>query len=385
MPQLVEVAFGGNRKEFFNWGGEETFSLRTAVIVEAERGEDLGYVHSTGELASVRCSGCAHGCGSNEPSRSVLRPASKSDVETANELRTENQDARKSAMERVKTHNLVMKITDAEWQWDRNKITFYFTAERRVDFRELVRDLATVFRTRIELKHIGVRDEAKRLSGIGRCGREYCSSSWLPDLRPVNLGVAKDQRLSLNPQQISGACGRLMCCLKYEHNFYVQSRRRFPKEGRVLDTAHGQERVVSCDIFNELVTLRSVDGDTRVVPLSDLKAEVASGAANAVAVQAIDANSFSDGNERSSELSHHFGLAEESDYYDEEADEADDADARVDYDIADHEASDDFIDSNDEALSENPSENTSEADARRKRRRGRRGGRRLRNNNSNNE
>ena len=126
-----------------------------------------------------------------------------------------------------------MKVSDAEWQWDRKKLTLYFTAEKRVDFRTLVRELASMFRTRIELKQIGVRDEAKRLDGIGRCGRQYCSASWLPELRPVNLGVAKDQRLSLNPSQISGACGRLMCCLRYEHEFYVQSRKRFPKEGKI--------------------------------------------------------------------------------------------------------------------------------------------------------
>ena len=138
-------------------------------------------------------------------------------------------------MERVRANGLGMKLSDAEWQWDRKKLTLYFTADKRVDFRNLVRDLASLFRTRIELKQIGVRDEAKRLDGIGRCGRQYCSASWLPELRPVNLGVAKDQRLSLNPSQISGACGRLMCCLRYEHEFYVQSRKRFPKEGKARD------------------------------------------------------------------------------------------------------------------------------------------------------
>ena len=125
-----------------------------------------------------------------------------------------------------------------------------------------------MFRTRIELKQIGVRDEAKRLSGVGRCGREYCSASWLPDLRPVNLQIAKDQRLSLNPSQISGACGRLMCCLRYEHDFYIQARKRFPKEGRIVVTAQGEEKVLANDIFRERVTLRSSEGDIRVVPLA---------------------------------------------------------------------------------------------------------------------
>ena len=274
MTHLIEVAFRGNRKEFFQWEEETAPSLKAGVIVEADRGEDFGHVHATGELAEVRCRGCAHGCGTTPPPRKALRLATVEESLAERELGAENEGARRKAMERVKANGLVMKLTDAEWQWDRRKLTFYFTAERRVDFRALVRDLAAMFRTRIELKQIGVRDEAKRLSGVGRCGREYCSSSWLPDLRPVNLGVAKDQKLSLNPQQISGACGRLMCCLRYEHEFYVQSRRRFPKEGKILQTSLGEEKVVVCDIFNDRVTLRTAEGDTRVVALAELREEI---------------------------------------------------------------------------------------------------------------
>ena len=153
----------------------------------------------------------------------------------------------------------------------------YFTADQRVDFRALVRDLASAFHTRIELRQIGARDEAKRLDGVGRCGRQYCCSSWLPELRPVSLSLAKDQHLSLNPAQISGGCGRLLCCLRYEHDFYVQTRRRFPKEGKTVRTALAVERVMAVDIFRETVTLRAESGDTRVVSLEKLKAEVADG------------------------------------------------------------------------------------------------------------
>ena len=220
MAHLIEVAFRGNRKEFFSWTGETAPPLKAGVIVEADRGEDFGRVHSTGELAEVRCNGCAHGCGTTPPPRAALRLATKADEQLDRALTVEHEEVRRKSIERVKANHLVMKLTDVEWQWDRRKLTIYFSAERRVDFRGLVRDLAALFRTRIELKQIGVRDEAKRLSGVGRCGREYCSASWLPDLRPVNLGIAKDQKLSLNPQQISGACGRLMCCLRYEHEFY---------------------------------------------------------------------------------------------------------------------------------------------------------------------
>ncbi len=274
MAHLIEVAFRGKRKEFYQWEAETIPALQAGVIVEADRGEDFGRVHSTGELAEVRCRGCAHGCGTTPPPLMALRLASADEIARDLAHTADNESARRRAMERVKANHLVMKVSDAEWQWDRRKLTFYFTAERRVDFRTLVRDLAAMFRARIELKQIGVRDEAKRLSGVGRCGREYCSASWLSDLRPVNLGVAKDQKLSLNPQQISGACGRLMCCLRYEHEFYVQSRRRFPKEGRILITDRGEEKVISVDIFNDRVTLRSAEGDTRVVPLAELRETV---------------------------------------------------------------------------------------------------------------
>src|SRR5688500_12067166 len=277
MDHLIEIAFKGNRKEFFLWEGDAPPPLRAAVIVDADRGEDLGRVHASGELAEKRAAGVPHAPGVEGAQKRARRLATAEDVQRADELRAQDEIARRRAMERVKANNLVMKLSDAEWQWDRRKLTIYFTAEKRVDFRNLVRDLAALFRTRIELKQIGVRDEARRLGGIGRCGREYCSASWLPELRPVNLGVAKDQRLSLNPAQISGACGRLMCCLRYEHEFYVQSRKRFPKEAKVLVTARGEEKVVANDIFNERVTLRNVEGETRVVALADLKREMAGG------------------------------------------------------------------------------------------------------------
>jgi cell fate regulator YaaT (PSP1 superfamily) len=271
---LIEVAFKGNRKEFFAWDGAESPPVRTPVIVDADRGEDLGRVHAIGDLAAKRSRGTPHGLGEAAPGKHARRLATADDVRREAELREQDDDARRRAAERVRSNGLAMKLTDAEWQWDRKKLTFYFTADKRVDFRVLVRELAAIFRTRIELKQIGVRDEAKRLDGIGRCGRQYCSASWLPELRPVNLGVAKDQRLSLNPSQISGACGRLMCSLRYEHEFYVQSRRRFPKEGRILRTSRGEEKVTGNDIFRDRVTLRGVDGEIRTLPLAELRREV---------------------------------------------------------------------------------------------------------------
>jgi len=276
MPHLIEVAFKGNRKDFFLWDADELPPVKAAVIVDADRGEDLGFVHALGDLAAKRNAGAAHGYGTagGVATKKARRLATDEDVRKANELRAEDEIARRKAMERVAANQLTMKLSDAEWQWDRKKLTLYFTAEKRIDFRTLVRELASMFRTRIELKQIGVRDEAKRLDGIGRCGRQYCSASWLPELRPVNLGVAKDQRLSLNPSQISGACGRLMCCLRYEHEFYVQSRKRFPKEGKTVKTKRGEEKVIANDIFRERVTLRGEDGEQRTIPLVDLRAEL---------------------------------------------------------------------------------------------------------------
>ena len=279
--QTVEVRFKGNRKGFFTWSnGEEPLRLQEAVIVEAERGLDFGRVNSTGDVASKKCTSCATGCatGENAAEPLVIRPvnrrASQEEIKSANELRKGEEEVRRKVCERVKEHQLQMKVSDAEWQWDRNKLTIYFTAEKRVDFRALVRDLASQFRTRIELRQIGVRDEAARLTGVGRCGREYCCSTWLTELSPVNLSLAKDQHLSLNPQQISGGCGRLLCCLKYEHDFYVASRKRFPKEGKTLRTAVGPEKVIAVDIFRERVFLRHEEAGPRIISLVQLKEEL---------------------------------------------------------------------------------------------------------------
>ncbi len=378
MTHLIEVAFGGNRKSFFQWEGETPPPLRAAVIVEADRGEDLGHVHAIGELAETRCRGCSHGCGSAPPpTERALRLATTQEIASAATLPDENQTARKTAHERARAAELVMKISDAEWQWDRRKLTLYFTSEKRIDFRALVRELAGVFRTRIELKQIGVRDEAKRLSGVGRCGREYCSASWLPELRPVNLGVAKDQRLSLNPTQISGACGRLMCCLRYEHEFYVQSRRRFPKEGKILRVPTGEVKVMAFDIFRDTVTLRTPEGDTRIVPLLQLREEVSLGASvDDAALALVDVE-----NGETSEYA-----LDDIDDSAQPLDQTDDDEAPSLYDDAPS-PSDEASSPSDDIPSSSPdggapdSEPTAESEAdaaRRKRRRGRRGGRRLR-------
>jgi cell fate regulator YaaT (PSP1 superfamily) len=203
-----------------------------------------------------------------------VRAAGEAEVKQHHALRLDEDRVRREVAMRVKELGLEMRISDAEWQWDRHRLAIYFTAERRVDFRALVRELATRYRTRIDLRQIGVRDEAARIGGVGRCGREFCCSTWLTETGPVNLGLAKDQHLSLNPAQISGGCGRLLCCLKYEHEYYLAARKRFPKEGRTLTTGRGAEKVVAVDIFRERVMLRSDEHGSRTIPLVALRAEL---------------------------------------------------------------------------------------------------------------
>jgi cell fate regulator YaaT (PSP1 superfamily) len=247
------------------------------VIVPADRGLDFGRVSAVGENASKKCSSGCNGCAVGEtkvPELTVVRRATQEEIRTANDLRRSEEDTRRTVLERVRARQLDMKVSDAEWQFDRKKLTVYFTAEKRVDFRDLVRDLAAILHTRIDLRQIGARDEAARLSGVGRCGKEYCCSTWLTSLSPVSLALAKDQHLSLNPAQISGGCGRLLCCLKYEHEFYVTARKRFPKEGKALRTSQGAERVVAVDIFRERVFLRSEEHGPRIISLIDLREEL---------------------------------------------------------------------------------------------------------------
>jgi cell fate regulator YaaT (PSP1 superfamily) len=324
--QTVEVRFKGNRRGFYDWAvATAPLRLDEPVLVEAERGLDFGRVNAVGDTALAKCGGCTScevapgsgllatgsgllaagesdaAAGSAPPATSSQQPAATSDQPAASsqqpaassdarpqvirraaprdilqheELRRNEDEVRRQVAERAQSHKLTMRISDTEWQWDRNRLTIYFTSESRVDFRNLVRELATRFRTRIELRQIGVRDEAARLGGVGRCGREFCCSTWLTTTGPVNLALAKDQRLSLNPAQISGGCGRLLCCLKYEHEFYLASRKRYPKEGKTVVTLRGPEKVIAVDIFRERITLRSDEHGTRIIAALDLRDEI---------------------------------------------------------------------------------------------------------------
>ena len=270
---LVEVGFKGVRRAFFT-ATDASLHAGEWVVVEVERGRDVGRVKSVGGVARLKC-------GSETPSAVLRRRASAEELRQLQVLRVDEERVRRKARELVEQHQLKMKVSDAEWQWDRNKLTIYFTAERRVDFRQLVRDLARTFRTRIELKQIGVRDEAAQLGGVGRCGRQLCCSTWLREIKPISLQLAKDQNLSLNPQQISGTCGRLMCCLTYEHDAYLAAKKRFPREGKTVRTVHGNEKVVAVDIWRSLVTLQDESRVRRTIGLDQLKAETVAAPAGA--------------------------------------------------------------------------------------------------------
>ncbi|MCC3359049.1 PSP1 domain-containing protein [Bacillus sp. REN16] len=198
------------------------------------------------------------------PLKKVIRIADSKDKLIVEENKAAATQAYDVCQEKVVEHSLDMKLVDVEYTFDRNKVIFYFTADGRVDFRELVKDLASIFRTRIELRQIGVRDEAKMLGGIGPCGRMLCCSTFLGDFEPVSIKMAKDQNLSLNPTKISGLCGRLMCCLKYENDEYESAKEQLPDLGDVIETTSGTGKVVGLNILERVLQLELV-GRERVV------------------------------------------------------------------------------------------------------------------------
>ena len=197
--------------------------------------------------------------------KSVIRIADEKDINKHKENKDKEKKALDICLKKIQEHKLDMKLIDVEYTFDNNKVIFYFTADGRVDFRELVKDLATIFKTRIELRQIGVRDEAKMIGGLGPCGRPMCCSTFLGDFASVSIKMAKEQNLSLNPTKISGICGRLMCCLNYEQNTYEDIRKRLPKVGAIVNTEEGTGPVVGNSIVKELVKVKLKKGDEEVV------------------------------------------------------------------------------------------------------------------------
>jgi cell fate regulator YaaT (PSP1 superfamily) len=237
------------------------FEANDYVIVAAERGEDIGIARRkpTGSIKS------------KSSPKAIIRGASEHDIERMNENRTREKEAVTQCLSMVKKHHLQMKLVDAEYQLDGNKLTFFFTAEQRVDFRDLVKDLASVYKTRIELRQIGVRDEAKRIDGFGICGLRQCCSLWLRDFEPISTQLAREQNLSLNPQKISGNCGRLLCCLRYEKKHYQETIRNFPPLGARYMTSSGEGTVNKIDVFTQEMTVRLDGAETQVIRLKDVE------------------------------------------------------------------------------------------------------------------
>jgi len=248
MPyRVVGVRFRRAGKVYFFDPQEWELSAGDTVIVETARGVEHGQVVTPpAEVADEEVVA---------PLKKVLRPANSDDLEQIARNEAKEKDIFQIGLEKIAAHGLPMKLVGVERTFDGNKIVFYFTADGRIDFRELVRDLASVFRTRIELRQIGVRDEAKMLGGLGCCGRELCCSSWLSDFASVSIRMAKDQNLSLNPTKISGICGRLMCCLKYENEIYEQAREEYPEVGSRVNTPDGEAKVTGINIFKRTVTV----------------------------------------------------------------------------------------------------------------------------------
>ena len=205
------------------------------------------------------------------PLKKVLRLASQKDLKHAEECRKKEKEAFVLCNKKIKEHKLDMTLTDVEYKFDNSKILFYFTADGRIDFRELVKDLAAVYKTRIELRQIGVRDEVKRIGGNGVCGRELCCCAFLSDFETVSIKMAKEQNISLNPSKISGNCGRLMCCLKYEQEVYEEKLEKLPNIGAIVKTPEGQGEVEGIEPLKEIVKVKIKDGEIFKIKRYDAK------------------------------------------------------------------------------------------------------------------
>ena len=253
MIKVIGVRFKSVGKIYYFDPDGKTFSLDDGVIVETARGTECGRVALTEREIDEEAF--------SMPIKKIVRPATEADFKTLEENKEKEKEAYQVCLSKIRANKLEMNLIDVEYTFDRSKILFYFTADGRVDFRQLVKDLASVFRTRIELRQIGVRDEAKMRGGLGICGRPLCCSLFLGDFEPVSIKMAKEQSLSLNPTKISGTCGRLMCCLKYEQDAYESLLRETPNVGALVDTPIGRGTVTSTSLLKGLAQVRIASGN----------------------------------------------------------------------------------------------------------------------------
>jgi len=266
MTKVVSVRFGNVGKLYYFDPQDCDVKKGDKVIVETSRGQECGDVgigiHEVSDDDIV------------QPLRPVVRVASPEDIKKDEQNKEKEKQAFDTCLKKIKEHSLDMKLVDVEYSFDGQKLLFYFTADGRVDFRELVKDLAGVFRTRIELRQIGVRDESKILGGVGICGKQFCCSSFLFDFQPVSIKMAKEQGKSLNPTKISGTCGRLMCCLKYEQETYDELSKNLPRNGTTVKTPDGAGTVIDSAILAQTVKVRIGEGSEtvqHVYPVSSIR------------------------------------------------------------------------------------------------------------------
>lgn len=269
MPRVVGIRFRpAGRIYFFDPAGKE-LTNGNFVIVETARGIEAGrVVIAPKQVAEAELL---------DPLKPVLRLATEEDLRQLLAFKSKEKNALMRCAQRVEFHKLPMKLVEAEYTYDGSRLTFYFTSEERVDFRALVRDLAAQFRTRIELRQIGARDQAKLLGGVGPCGKTLCCSSWLTEFGVVSIKMAKEQGLPLNPSKISGVCGRLMCCLSYENEQYLEAKQGMPVVGAYVNTPSGLGKVVEVNVLNRAVAVVLESGVTIHVPVADLEAPKRSG------------------------------------------------------------------------------------------------------------
>ena len=248
MAEIIGVRFKNVGKIYYFDPDGKQINNGQRVIVETARGVECGEVALSNRI--VEDSEIV------SPLKKVIRIATREDLQKITENKKKEQEALEICQQKINEHKLDMKLVDVEYTFDNNKILFYFTADGRVDFRELVKDLAAIFRTRIELRQIGVRDESKMLGGLGICGRPFCCSTFLGEFQPVSIKMAKEQSLSLNPTKISGTCGRLMCCLKYEQDVYEQLLKITPKVGAIVNSPDGKGQVIDSNLLTGVIKVR---------------------------------------------------------------------------------------------------------------------------------
>ncbi|GAA0728794.1 stage 0 sporulation family protein [Clostridium malenominatum] len=266
MVKVVGVRFKKAGKIYYFSPGDLEINKGNNVIVETVRGVEFG-----------QCVIGPKEVNDNDivaPLKSVIRVSTEEDDKRHYDNKNREEEAFNVCLEKIQQHNLQMKLIDVEYTFDNNKVIFYFTADGRVDFRELVKDLAAIFRTRIELRQIGVRDEAKMVGGLGPCGRAMCCSTYLGDFAPVSIKMAKEQNLSLNPTKISGICGRLMCCLNFEQDTYEDIRKRLPRVGSIISSSYGDGEVIYNSAVKESVKvkIKPLNGEEFIqeVPIEEL-------------------------------------------------------------------------------------------------------------------